>query len=81
MPAEFHLFSVTAIIMAWHKFLSLSLSASLHPFIFTAIFLPVCFNIVIAWYHCYIHAFVTYFPHILLLHAFVVLFIEVTSFI
>lgn len=43
MPAEFHLFSVTATIMAWHKFLSLSLSASLHPSTFTTIFVHMCF--------------------------------------
>lgn len=79
MPAEFHLFSVTAIIMAWQKFLPLSLSASLHPSIFTTIFVPVCFNIVIAWYHCCIHAFVTDLPHNILLHASIVMFFDVHS--
>lgn len=37
MPAEFHLFSVTAVITAWHKFPSLSLSAFFHPSITTSI--------------------------------------------
>lgn len=79
MPAEFHLFSVTAIIMAWHKFLSLSLSASSSIHFFTTIFVPVCFNSDIAWYHCCIHVFVTDLPHILLLHASIVMFLEVRS--
>lgn len=71
-PAEFHLFSGTAITTAWHKsYLSLSLSASLHPSILPPSLLPVCFfNIVIAWFHPSAHAFVvTYRPNISLLCA------------
>lgn len=56
---------------------SLSLFQPLSSIHFTTIFVPVCFNIVIAWYHCCIHAFVTYWPHILLLHASIVMFLEV----
>lgn len=67
MAAEFHLFMVTAVNMAWHKFFSLSLySLFIHPFLPPSLYL---FNIAIAWYHCFIHASVIDLPHILLLHA------------
>lgn len=76
VPAGFHLSSVTAIIMAWHKFLSLSLSAS-SSIRFTTIFVPVCFNSDIAWYHCCTHVFDTDVPRVLLLHAPIVMFLKV----
>lgn len=73
-PQRFTCPGFTAIIMAWQKKFSLSLfqplsiHSSIHPSICTIIFVPVCFNIIIAWFHCCVHAIVTDSFHILLLH-------------